>query len=165
MICIERPDYVKSSSELEFIDGALEGIRILAELQLPIGVITNQSVVGRRIISEDELSNIHSHLVDEVRATGGRIDAVFYCPHTPEDNCQCRKPSIGLFERASLQLGISLKESWFIGDKMIDEEAGNRARCKTLRIETNTPYALLSAAEFITNHYQGRTTTKDENRR
>ncbi len=160
MICLERPDYVKNTNELEFINGALEGIRILARLQLPIGVITNQSVVGRRIISEDELNHIHSHMVDEVRAAGGRIDAVFCCPHTPEDNCRCRKPSIGLFEQAALQLGISLKESWFVGDKTIDEQAGNRAGCKTLRIEPNRSDALLTAARFIANHYQGRTLAK-----
>jgi histidinol-phosphate phosphatase family protein len=165
VICLERPDYVKTTHEFEFINGALEGIRILATLELPIGVITNQSVVGRRIISENELNYIHSHMVDEVRAAGGRIDAVFYCPHTPEDSCHCRKPSIGLFERASLQLGISLKESWFVGDKIIDEEAGNRAGCKTLRIEPNRPNALLSAAKFIINHHQGRTPAENANNR
>jgi histidinol-phosphate phosphatase family protein len=164
VICLERPDYVKNIEELEFIGGALEGIRILTKLQLPIGLITNQSVVGRRIISENELDHIHSHLVDQVRAAGGRIDAVFYCPHTREDNCHCRKPSIGLFEQASRQLGISLKESWFVGDKIIDEEAGSRAGCKTLRIETNRSDALLDAARTITNHYHGRTLGENANR-
>jgi len=161
VICVERPDYVKDTNELEFIKGALEGIRILGILQMPIGVITNQSVVGRKIISENKLKQIHLHMVDEVRSAGGRIDAVFYCPHTSEDNCGCRKPSIGLFEQASLQLGISLKKSWFVGDKIIDQTAGSRAGCRTLRIESNRPDALLSVARFIRNHYQVRTSVKD----
>src|SRR5207245_3500218 len=95
-------------------------------------------------------------MMDEVKASGGRIDAVFYCPHTPEDRCQCRKPSVGLFEQASLQLGIALKDSWFVGDKAIDQEAGYRAGCKTLRIQTNRSDALFGAAKLIANYYQER---------
>lgn len=154
VISQERDDYVKSVEEFQFIDGALEGVRVLARLNFPVVVITNQSVVGRGIISKTKLDEIHSHMRSKIREGGGRLDAIFYCPHRPSQNCKCRKPETELFEKAANQFGFYLSESWFIGDKSIDEEAGKKVGCRTLRIPTNTPGAFLRAAQYIANHYK-----------
>lgn len=82
------------------------------------------------------------------------ISAVLYCPHTPEQKCQCRKPNIGLFARAKDRFGISLRDSWFIGDKLSDAEAGGKAGCRTLIIPSNSRGALLGASKVLVHNGQ-----------
>ena len=149
VICRERDDYVKSIEEFEFLQGALEAIRILTDLKLPIVIVTNQSLIGRGIISDTKLHEIHDFMLRVISRNGGRIAGVFYCPHKSGDGCRCRKPSPGLLEDAAQQFGVLLKDSWFVGDKLTDEQAGQSAGCKTLRIPTNRSGALLRAAGFI----------------
>ena len=149
VINYERNDYVKSFSEFRFIEGALEGIGILSQLGPEILIITNQSVVGRSLISEAELIKIHEKMTREIEGNGGRIDGIFYCPHRPEEGCLCRKPNIGLFTKATTELRLSLKDSLFIGDKQTDAEAGRNAGCRTLIIKSNTQGSLLRAAKWI----------------
>ena len=149
VICRERDDYVKSIEEFEFLQGALEAIRILTDLKLPIVIVTNQSLIGRGIISDAKLREIHDFMLRVISRNGGRIAGVFYCPHKSGDGCRCRKPSPGLLEEAAREFGLRLNESWFVGDKLTDELAGQSAGCKTLRIPTNRSSALLRAAGFI----------------
>ncbi|MDG6908089.1 MAG: HAD family hydrolase, partial [Nitrososphaerota archaeon] len=147
-------DYVKSISEFKFIEGSLEALRRLSKFGYPIIVITNQSVVGRGIISEADLIKIHSYMSSRVREEGSEIQAIFYCPHRPDQNCECRKPKTLLFKQAEEKFQISLKDSWFIGDKPSDEEAGRAAGCKTVIVDSNKPNALLGAASRIVSQYQ-----------
>src|SRR5712691_7684946 len=149
VINFERKDYVKSAEEFVFIPGALEALRDLATLNYPIIVVTNQSVVGRGIITGEKLERINEHMIGNVRENGGRIDRVFSCTHEPEENCDCRKPATGLFKKATKVFPISLSDSWLIGDAETDRVAGETVGCKTIMIQSNTTNALRVAAPRI----------------
>jgi D-glycero-D-manno-heptose 1,7-bisphosphate phosphatase len=149
VINFERKDYVKSPEEFVFIPGALEALRDLAVLSCPIIVVTNQSVVGRGIITGEILERINEDMIGKVKENGGRIDRVFSCPHNPDENCDCRKPRTGLFKKATKVFPVSLSDSWFIGDAETDKVAGETVGCKTIMIQSNTTNALKMAAQRI----------------
>ncbi len=100
-------------------------------------IITNQSVIGRGLTTHYEISRIHEKLRVELALLGCRIDAIYYCPHRPDEGCNCRKPEPGLILKASRELGIDTSRSWMIGDKEIDLEAARRAGCRGIRVPTN----------------------------
>jgi D-glycero-D-manno-heptose 1,7-bisphosphate phosphatase len=114
-------DYVTSWPGFEFLPGALEGLRILAEAGPPVVVVTNQRGIARGRMTEADLADIHVRMSAAVAEAGGRIDAIYHCPH--EGGCDCRKPATGLFERAARDLGIELDSAAVIGDRASDMEA------------------------------------------
>lgn len=122
-----RPDYVKSWEEFHFLPGVLEALRRLSAGSRPVVVVTNQSVVGRGVISPRMLALIHDRMLWEVADAGGRIDALYICPHHPHDGCDCRKPAPGLLRRAAVELGLDLAASVFIGDSFSDVAAARAA--------------------------------------
>ena len=140
---LERRDYVKSPNEMEIIPGACEQIARIAEGYPYIIVITNQSVVGRGIITKEMLGQIDAKLEREFYdRTGRRINHVFFCPHRPEDNCNCRKPKTELFVEASRKYDLALQQCVFVGDKDSDEEAARRIGCQFIRVKTNSAEVL-----------------------
>jgi D-glycero-D-manno-heptose 1,7-bisphosphate phosphatase len=163
VINFERKDHVKNIEEFKFIPGVLEGLRELANLKWPIIVVTNQSAVGRGMISRKELERINEHMIRKVKESGGRIDRVFYCPHKPEANCGCRKPGIGLFEKALKVFSVSLVDSWFIGDKESDRIVGETVGCKTIMIQGNCSNALKTAAQSILEEHSLFPSQKSKN--
>ena len=122
-----RDDYVKCWEEFEFLPGSLAALRALAKRQVRVIVVTNQSAVGRGIISEDELAAIHRRMTAAVEAHGGRIEAVLCCPHAPDDGCHCRKPRPGLLLEAIRRFGVDPSAACFIGDSVSDLKAAQRA--------------------------------------
>ena len=132
-----RADYVKSWSEFEFLPGALEALARLAGTEAVVIVITNQSAVGRGLVSAAELHQIHRRMMDEVAAAGGRIERVYACIHTPEDRCACRKPAAALLLQASLELDVCLTESVMIGDSLSDVRAGQAAGCLPILLQSD----------------------------
>ena len=122
-----RDDYVKSWGEFEFLPGSLEALRMLAGRGVRVVVVTNQSAVGRGIISGEALEGIHRQMVAEVEAHGGRIDAVLCCPHAPDDGCDCRKPRPGLLLEATRRFRIDPAMSCFVGDNLCDLKAAQAA--------------------------------------
>jgi D-glycero-D-manno-heptose 1,7-bisphosphate phosphatase len=123
VINVKAPEgeYVTSWSEFEFAPGALDGLRLLSGLSVPVVVATNQRGVARGRMSAADLSEIHDRMRAEVQSAGGRIDAVYHCPH--EGGCECRKPGTLLFRRAAHDLGIELDASAVVGDRASDMEA------------------------------------------
>jgi histidinol-phosphate phosphatase family protein len=160
VINFARKDYVKSTEEFVFIPGALEALRELATLNYPIIVVTNQSVVGRGIITDEKLGRINEHMIGNVRENGGRIDRVFSCVHKPEEHCDCRKPATGLFNKATEVFPISLSDSWLIGDAETDRIAGEKVGCKTILIQSNTTNALKMAAQHILREHSFASETR-----
>ncbi|MCJ7831632.1 MAG: D-glycero-beta-D-manno-heptose 1,7-bisphosphate 7-phosphatase [Dehalococcoidia bacterium] len=122
-----RTDYVKSWDEFEFLPGSLEALRMLAEQEAKVVVVTNQSAVGRGIISPDELERIHARMNEEVEAHGGRIDAVLCCPHAPDDGCHCRKPRPGLLLEAMDRFQLDPNLCYAVGDSLSDLMAARAA--------------------------------------
>jgi D-glycero-D-manno-heptose 1,7-bisphosphate phosphatase len=124
-----RVDHVKSWDEFEFLPEALEGLREINRVGAPVVVVTNQSAVGRGLLSEADLGAIHERMLSEVAAAGGRIDAIYACLHTPFDGCDCRKPAPGLIMRATADLGLRIECSVMVGDSVSDIQAARAAGC------------------------------------
>jgi D-glycero-D-manno-heptose 1,7-bisphosphate phosphatase len=123
VINVKAPEgeYVTSWSSFDFAPGAFEGLRLLARLGVPVVVLTNQRGVARGRMTEGDLADIHDRMRAEVASAGGRIDAVYHCPH--EGGCECRKPGTLMFRRAADDLGIELGSCVVIGDRAADMEA------------------------------------------
>jgi D-glycero-D-manno-heptose 1,7-bisphosphate phosphatase len=123
VINVKAPEgeYVTSWTEFAFADGALEGLRLLAALGVPVVVVTNQRGIARGRMTERDLADIHDRMRAEVARAGGRIDAIHHCPH--EGGCDCRKPGTALFRAAAEELGIDLAGSAVLGDRASDMEA------------------------------------------
>ena len=131
-----RHDYVKQWAEFKFLPGALTALERLANTSLPIVVITNQSAVGRGILDQKVLEEIHARMTTMIRARGGRIDKIVYCPHDPETDCDCRKPKTGLLKQAAEALNINLRGSYLVGDAVSDIQAGLAAGCQPYLVLT-----------------------------
>ena len=121
-----RPGPVTGWNAVQLSPGALAAVRQLSLLDWPIVVATNQSAVGRGLLSVDGLAEIHRRMVARVEQAGGRIDLIVHCPHMPEDQCICRKPEAGLFQDAAKRLNVNLAESYFVGDTPSDLGAARR---------------------------------------
>jgi histidinol-phosphate phosphatase family protein len=134
VINVNRDDYVKSWSEFEFLSGAKDAIKMLNETNYWVIIVTNQSPIGRGIFDHNTLEEIHTKMLQELSDAGAHIDAIYYCPHSPDDECGCRKPKPGLLIRAAEELNIDLINSWLIGDSDGDIEAGKAAGCKTFKV-------------------------------
>ena len=124
--------YVTEWSEFHFLHGALAGLVRLAPSPTPIIVISNQAGIGKGLMSVNALAEITSRMASKIQRAGGRIDAVYYCPHTPADECTCRKPKPGLLLEAQRDWGIALGQSVFLGDSATDMDAGRAAGCEVM---------------------------------
>ena len=131
-----RSGHIKSWAEFEFIPGAIEALQRLAQLGWPIVVVSNQGAIGRGLVSQQTVDEIHTKMVSIVQSEGGRIDEVLYCPHRPEDNCACRKPRPGLLLRAADQLGLDLSHSFLIGDAETDIFTAQLVSCFPVLVKT-----------------------------
>jgi D-glycero-D-manno-heptose 1,7-bisphosphate phosphatase len=124
--------YPRNPDDVELVPEAPEALARLRELGLKLVVVSNQSGVGRGLVTADEAASVHRRFVEALRAHGVELDAAYYCPHAPEEGCSCRKPSPELLERAARELDLDLGESFMVGDKESDLEAGRRAGCRTI---------------------------------
>ena len=122
-------NYIKGREDFEFLPGSLDAIKNLTRNGFVNFVITNQSAVPRKLISQDELEFVHNMMMETVARDGGEIKDVFYCPHMPAENCDCRKPEPGLIYQARDKYGIDLRETVMVGDSAKDIECARRAGC------------------------------------
>ena len=127
VILENRLDYLRSWEAAAFIPGALQAIARLRDLPLRIVIVTNQSAVGRGLVPADQVGAINLRMVEAVEHAGGRVDAVYMCPHHPEAGCNCRKPRPGLILQAAEELGLDLPRSTLVGDALSDLQAGHAA--------------------------------------
>lgn len=126
----DSPEYVKRWSEFEFLPRSLNAIRLLTEHKCTVIVITNQSILNRRMASLDDLEFTHSMMKKVVKEVGGEIKDIFFCPHAPEEGCSCRKPEPGLIFHARDKYGIDLGKSIMVGDSAKDIECAKKAGCR-----------------------------------
>jgi D-glycero-D-manno-heptose 1,7-bisphosphate phosphatase len=127
VIIENRANYVRSWADVSIYPQALEALARLHQAGCPVGLVTNQSVVGRGLLSLAEAQQINSQLVAAIECAGGRVEGVYMCPHAPDEGCGCRKPQPGLIQQAAAELGLDLSHSVLIGDALSDLEAGRRA--------------------------------------
>ncbi|MBN1424934.1 HAD-IIIA family hydrolase [Candidatus Fermentibacteria bacterium] len=128
--------YVTRWEQFQFLPGALEALAELARHDLPVVIVTNQSIIGRGLASYEEVRTIHRLMEERIRDAGGRVAAVYVCPHRPEDGCGCRKPRPGLFFLARDDLGLDLARSVVIGDHQSDMEAAARIGATGILVKT-----------------------------
>jgi len=146
---VNRPDYVKSVAEMKLVNGSKAALERIAKSDYKVIIVTNQSAVNRGLLTRETLDRIHSRMLEEL-GPDCRVDAIYYCPHAPDEKCDCRKPSPGLLRRAAIDLGINLKQSWMIGDSLADKKAGLAAGCRVITVRTNKPFGLSEAVREIT---------------
>jgi histidinol-phosphate phosphatase family protein len=131
-----QPEYVKSWSQVEFLPGSIRAIRELNTSCYAIVMVTNQSAVGRGIISFEQAMRINQQVIDEVAAGGGKIDATYMCPHNPGEGCRCRKPEPGMLLQAEAELDLDLPRSYMVGDAISDVAAGRSAGVASILVRT-----------------------------
>jgi D-glycero-D-manno-heptose 1,7-bisphosphate phosphatase len=136
VIVENRADYVKSISEIQILAGALAALARAAQLEARLVVVSNQSAIGRGLLTEAGLQAITAHLQAAITAAGGRIDGWYFCPHRPDAGCHCRKPKPGMLLDAAADLGLDLPASVIIGDAMSDLLAGQAAGTQAILVRT-----------------------------
>jgi D-glycero-D-manno-heptose 1,7-bisphosphate phosphatase len=134
----DSSDFIKSVAEWRPIKGSLEAIGALHRGGWQIVVVTNQSGIGRGLYDEAMLAKIHQHMHDRVRAAGGELAGVYYCPHLPEDDCDCRKPRPGMFRALERELGVSVRGAPYIGDRVSDVESAEGVGARPILVRTGT---------------------------
>ena len=134
----EAPEagYIREPGEFFWLPGALEALALLRGAGLHLSVATNQSGVGRGLMTLTQLEAIHERMRNEAAANGGALDTVLFCPHAPDDGCECRKPAPGLIREALARSGIGATESLVVGDDRRDLEAASRAGVQAALVRT-----------------------------
>lgn len=134
VIIQNRPEYVRSWADVEPLPGSIEALARIASSSHKVVIVTNQSAIGRGLLSFSKAEEINRRLVARIESAGGRIDRTFLCPHHPDDGCDCRKPRPGLFLQAAAELGLDLERSVMVGDTLEDMQAAHAAGVRTLAL-------------------------------
>ncbi|PIE60993.1 MAG: D-glycero-beta-D-manno-heptose-1,7-bisphosphate 7-phosphatase [Desulfobacterales bacterium] len=133
----DNPAYIKCPEEFHFIAGSPEAVALLNRAGFDVMLISNQSAIGRNMISTETLETIFKKMNAGIAAAGGDIKDIFYCPHTPDEGCACRKPLPGMIFKAIEKYGLDPAQTVMVGDSVKDIECGRAARCaKTVLVAT-----------------------------
>jgi D-glycero-D-manno-heptose 1,7-bisphosphate phosphatase len=154
VITQEPPHYAHKVSQLKLVPKSADAIRLLNENGFLVVVACNQAGIARGYYREEDAILFNQAMKDNLAREGARIDAMYYCPHHPEAkieryrvNCNCRKPEPGMLIRAEKELNLDLMQSFMVGDKLSDIEAGKRAGCKTIMVRTGQGVEELKAKQ------------------
>jgi D-glycero-D-manno-heptose 1,7-bisphosphate phosphatase len=137
VINLDSVAYIKSPAEWQPIEGSLEAIAALNQAGLKVCVATNQSGVARGYFDLATLAAIHDKMITALAAVGAQVDAIFFCPHGPDENCLCRKPKPGLYQQALNYFKVEPAEAIVIGDSLRDIEAAQAIVCPAIMVESN----------------------------
>ena len=142
-----RHDHIKAPEEWVPVPGALEAVSRLNHAGWHVVVATNQSGIGRGMIDMAAVNAVHAFMLRSLQALGGRIDAVFFCPHTPEDQCDCRKPLPGMAQEIGRRYGVDLAMVPMVGDTLRDLQAAQAAGCEPHLVRSGRAAALDAAQQ------------------
>lgn len=155
VITQEPPHYAHELSQLKLIPKSADAIRLLNENGFVVIVASNQAGIAHGYYREEDAILFHQAMKENLAKESAYIDAIYYCPHHPEAkieryrvDCNCRKPKPGMLTRAEKELNIDLKQSFIVGDKLSDIEAGKRAGCKTIMVRTGQGVKELKSNEI-----------------
>ena len=132
----DSADFIKTLDEWIPIAGSIDAIARLCQHGFTVAVATNQSGIGRKLITPDALDAMHDKLASLVEDAGGEIATIVFCPHTPDDLCDCRKPQSGLLDDIANTLGYDLDGAWVVGDSLRDLQAGLARDCTPILVRT-----------------------------
>jgi D-glycero-D-manno-heptose 1,7-bisphosphate phosphatase len=147
----DSPHFIKSPNEWVPIAGSLEAIALLNQSGFRVALATNQSGIGRGLFDMATLNAIHDKMHRSLSQLGGRIDALFYCPHAAEAKCDCRKPKAGMLEEIGRRFGMDLKGVACVGDSLRDLQAGVSCGCQPILVRTGKGEATLQAGGLPEN--------------
>lgn len=133
---LDEVGYLNHLSRFRLFPFAAQAIRLLNEAGLPVIVVTNQSGVARGFFPEELVHQVHQRLLEELAAAGARVDAIYYCPHTAQQNCRCRKPRPGMLERAAREHQLELPGSFVVSDRYADIEMAHTVGCRGILVLT-----------------------------
>jgi D-glycero-D-manno-heptose 1,7-bisphosphate phosphatase len=133
---IEEAGYLYGPDHLELISRAAEAIRLLNEAYIPAIVFSNQAGVGRGHFSTATVEAMHEELAKQLASYGAHFDAIYYCPHYPSLGCECHKPRPGMLLQAAREHEVDTAQSFVVGDKISDLEAGRQLGCRTVLVLT-----------------------------
>lgn len=132
----EEVGYLNHASRFRLFPFVAPAICRLNEANLPVIVVTNQSGVGRGYFPESLVHTVNGLMTQQLAQAGAKIDAIYYCPHSSADNCECRKPRTGMLERAAQDHALDLQRSFVVGDRFGDMELARNARARGIFVRT-----------------------------
>ena len=144
----DAADYVKTVGEWLPIEGSLEAIARLCHADYRVYVMSNQSGIGRGLFTVETLGDIQARMQSLLRALGGRVEGLFFCPHRPDEKCRCRKPADGLLQDLSRRLGVALDNVPFVGDTMKDMMAAKTVGARPALVRTGRGLETLRQPDF-----------------
>ena len=141
----DSPDFILAPDQWHPIAGALAAVAALNDARVFVALCSNQSAVGRALMTHSMLNNIDAAMHRALARHGARLDATYYCPHHPNDHCRCRKPRAGMLERAIRHFGVAPTSTLFVGDRDTDAAAASAAGCRFYRVSEDDTLADLVA--------------------
>jgi D-glycero-D-manno-heptose 1,7-bisphosphate phosphatase len=144
----DSANFIKSPNEWIALPGSLEAIALLNQSGFRVAIATNQSGIARGLFDMATLNAINDKMYRALAQMGGRIDAMFYCPHAVDDNCNCRKPKTGMIEDIGRRFSVELSEVYGIGDSLRDLQAFSDAGCKPILVRSGKGEETLSQAKL-----------------
>ncbi len=156
----EDNSYAHKISDFKIIEGVYDSLKKL-QPYYKLFIITNQSGIGRGYYTMQDFLTLNSHMLNLFDKNEIKIERVYYCPHSPEEDCECRKPKPKFIKDAELEFRLNLKDSWMIGDKISDLEMGENAGCRSILIDSRYVRkemmikfkSLAEATNFILDRY------------
>lgn len=142
----DSANFIKNPNEWIPIAGSLEAIALLNQSGFRVAIATNQSGVSRGLFDMTTLNSIHDKMHRELSQVGGRIDAIFYCPHAADEHCHCRKPESGMIEEIGLRFSMELSGVPAVGDALRDLQAFASAGCQPILVRTGKGEATFAAS-------------------
>jgi lipopolysaccharide heptosyltransferase II len=133
---IQDKNFISKVEDVEFIPGSIKAVKIFKDMGYKVVIVSNQSGIGRGILTREIVDKINEYMLDQLKKDNLDIDGVYYCPHIPDDNCECRKPNLKMVNQASSRLNLNLKNSWAIGDKLSDVMLGQNMGGKGVLVLT-----------------------------
>ncbi|MFH1874302.1 MAG: HAD family hydrolase [Pseudomonadota bacterium] len=143
------PGYLDDPDKLKLLPGVGEGLKILQDAGFKLVVITNQAGIGRAKFTEKTLQKIHERLKELLKAYSVELTAIYYCPHHPDENCNCRKPKTGMVDLAVREHNLDLKKSFVIGDDKCDQVLAKNLNCPFVEVGGDEFKNIKEAANYI----------------
>lgn len=150
VINFDSPDYILAPEQWEAIPGSVEAIARLTKAGIPVAICSNQSGLGRGMMNEELFHAIHAKMLLAIEEAGGMLTHAAYCPHKPEDHCECRKPLPGLIIEALDALGVNAHDAMMIGDSTRDIEAAHAAGVDSMLVQSGYGNAEVILQKSIT---------------
>ena len=150
-LCKDVP-YCRRPEDLHLLPGAGAAVSRLNKAGFAVVVITNQSGIGRGLLTEDTLSSIHEKMKLDLASFGAKVDGIYHCPHLPDEGCECRKPKPTMVAMAVREMDLDIQGSYTVGDRLMDVKMGKNSGTKAILVRSRTPVEELAEAERLADH-------------